>query len=61
MVDPLGLAIAIAGCALAAFMAGIGSGIGIGLVASVANGVLSEDPNKFGQRFILVALPGTQE
>jgi V/A-type H+-transporting ATPase subunit K len=60
MVDPLGLAIAIAGCALAAFLAGIGSGIGIGLVASVANGVLSEDPNKFGQLFILVALPGTQ-
>ncbi|MEO0115163.1 MAG: V-type ATP synthase subunit K [candidate division WOR-3 bacterium] len=60
MVDPLGLAIAIAGCALSAFLAGIGSAIGIGLVASVAAGVLSEDPNKFGQLFILVALPGTQ-
>jgi V/A-type H+-transporting ATPase subunit K len=60
MVDPIGLAIAIAGCALSAILAGIGSAIGIGLVASVAAGVLSEDPNKFGQLFILVALPGTQ-
>lgn len=60
MVDPLGLAMAIAGCAMSAFLAGIGSAIGIGLVASVAAGVLSEDPNKFGPLFILVALPGTQ-
>lgn len=60
MIDPLGLTIAIVGCALAAILAGIGSAIGIGLVAQVANGVLSEDPKKFGSLFILVALPGTQ-
>jgi len=60
MVDPLGLAIAITGCGLAALMAGIGSAIGIGLASQVANGVLAEDPKKFGSLFILVVLPGTQ-
>lgn len=60
MVDPLGLAIAITGCGLAALMAGIGSAIGIGLASQVANGVLAEDPKKFGNLFILVVLPGTQ-
>ncbi len=60
MVDPLGLAIAITGCALAAVLSGIGSAIGIGYASFVANGVLAEDPKKFGSVFILVALPGTQ-
>jgi V/A-type H+-transporting ATPase subunit K len=45
---------------VAAVPAGIGSSIGIRLVASVASGVLAEDPKKFGSLFILVALPGTQ-
>jgi V/A-type H+-transporting ATPase subunit K len=40
--------------------AGIGSAMGIRLVANVASGVLAEDPKKFGSLFILVALPGTQ-
>lgn len=60
MVDPFGLAIAILGCVVAALPAGIGSAIGIRLVAEVANGVMAEDPKKFGNLFILVALPGTQ-
>jgi len=60
MVDPFGLAIALLGCVVAALPAGIGSAIGIGMVAEVANGVMSEDPKKFGNLFILVALPGTQ-
>jgi len=60
VVDPIGLAMAILGCAAAAVLAGIGSSIGIGLVAAVASGVLAEDPKKFGNLFILVALPGTQ-
>ncbi|MCS7258443.1 MAG: V-type ATP synthase subunit K [candidate division WOR-3 bacterium] len=60
MIDPLGLALAITGCGLAALLAGIGSAIGIGLAAQVANGVLAEDPKKFGNLFILVVLPGTQ-
>lgn len=60
MGDSLGLAIAIAGGALAAIFAGVGSAIGIGYTAQAANGVLSEDPEKFGSLLILVALPGTQ-
>ncbi|MBN2378320.1 V-type ATP synthase subunit K [candidate division WOR-3 bacterium] len=61
-VDPqaLGLGIGILGAAFAAIFAGIGSAIGIGYAAKVANGVLAEDPDKFGSLFILVVLPGTQ-
>lgn len=58
--DPIGLAIAILGGAIAAFLAGTGSAIGIGIAAQTADGVLSEDPEKFGKLLILVALPGTQ-
>ncbi|MGQ9707316.1 MAG: V-type ATP synthase subunit K [bacterium] len=60
MVDPFGLLIALLGCVVAALPAGIGSAMGIRLVAEVANGVMAEDPKKFGNLFILVALPGTQ-
>ncbi len=60
MVDPLGLAMALLGCVVAVLPAGIGSAMGIRLVAEVANGVMAEDPKKFGNLFILVALPGTQ-
>lgn len=60
MVDPFGLAIALLGCVIAALPAGIGSAMGIRLAAEVASGVMAEDPKKFGNLFILVALPGTQ-
>ncbi len=60
MVDPIGLTIALLGVVVAALPAGIGSAMGIKLVANVAAGVLAEDPKKFGGLFILVALPGTQ-
>lgn len=56
----MGVGIAILGFALSAFLAGIGSALGISYVSRVANGVLAEDPTKFGSLFILVALPGTQ-
>ncbi|MCS7250257.1 MAG: V-type ATP synthase subunit K [candidate division WOR-3 bacterium] len=56
----MGLALSILGFALSAFLAGIGSALGISYVSRVANGVLAEDPTKFGSLFILVALPGTQ-
>jgi len=55
-----GLIVAIAGAGLAAFLAGIGSAVGIGLAGRSAAGVLAEDPDKFGRLFLLVALPGTQ-
>ncbi len=56
----LGLIYSLIGGALAVFMCGIGSSIGIGLAGRQANGVLSEEPEKFGNMFLLVALPGTQ-
>jgi len=56
----LGVTIALFGAAIAVFAAGSGSSIGVGLAGSAANGVLSEDPDKFGTMLLLVALPGTQ-
>ncbi|MDI6840682.1 MAG: V-type ATP synthase subunit K [bacterium] len=56
----IGLVYAIAGAALACFLAGTGSAIGIGISGSAGAGVLSEDPEKFGKIFLLVFLPGTQ-
>ncbi len=56
----MGMIYALAGAALAVFLAGTGSSIGIGYAGSAANGVLSEEPDKFGIMLLLVALPGTQ-
>jgi V/A-type H+-transporting ATPase subunit K len=58
--DSFGLTLAVAGSAAAAFLAGIGSAIGIGISGRAAAGVLSEDPERYGQLFVLVVLPGTQ-
>ncbi|MHC5200299.1 MAG: V-type ATP synthase subunit K, partial [Planctomycetota bacterium] len=54
------LGIAYVGAALAAFMAGIGSAVGIGIAGRSATGVLSEKPERYGQLFLQVVLPGTQ-
>ncbi|MDD3570519.1 MAG: V-type ATP synthase subunit K [Lachnospiraceae bacterium] len=54
-----GQVFALMGAAMAA-LAGIGSAIGIGIAGQAASGVVSEDPNKFGQVLVLQALPGTQ-
>ncbi len=56
----IGFGVALAGGALAAGMGAAGSAIGCGLAGEMAAGVLSEDPDKFGQMLILQALPGTQ-
>jgi len=56
----LGLVISICGAAMAVFLCGIGSSIGVGLAGQAANGVLSENPERFGNMLLLVALPGTQ-
>lgn len=58
--EQLGLMFAIAGGAIASFMGGVGSAIGLGIVGRSASGVLSEDPNKFGKIFLLAVLPSTQ-
>ncbi|NIA06684.1 MAG: V-type ATP synthase subunit K [Actinobacteria bacterium] len=55
-----GLALAILGASLAALLAGIGSAVGIGISGRTASGVLSEEPDRYGQLFLLVVLPGTQ-
>ncbi len=62
MVESLisGEVLALSGAALGAALAGIGSAIGVGTAGQAAAGVVSEDPNKFGQVLLLQALPGTQ-
>lgn len=56
----ISMGIAYLGVALAAFMAGIGSAVGIGIAGRSATGVLSEKPERYGQLFLMVVLPGTQ-
>lgn len=58
--DQIALGVALLGAALAALLAGIGSSIGIGIAGRSAAGVLSEKPERYGQLFLLVVLPGTQ-
>lgn len=48
------------GAAIAAGLAGVGSGIGVGIAGEAGAGVVSEDPKKFGKVLLLQALPGTQ-
>ncbi len=55
-----GTEIALIGAALAVALAGIGSAIGVGIVGQSAAGLVTEDPDKFGQTLLLQALPGTQ-
>lgn len=55
-----GYAIALAGAAIATFMSGIGSSIGLGIAGRAATGVLSEKPQRYGLLTILVVLPSTQ-
>ncbi|MFQ6035673.1 MAG: V-type ATP synthase subunit K [Sedimentisphaerales bacterium] len=55
-----GLTLALIGAGMAALLAGIGSAIGIGIAGRSATGVLSEKPERYGQMFIMVVLPGTQ-
>ena len=56
----LGTALAFAGAAIAAAFAGVGSAIGVGIAGQAGSGVISEDPDKFGNVLVLQALPGTQ-
>lgn len=56
----IGLMLSILGAAIAATVSGLGSALGTSIPGRAANGLLSEEPEKFGQCLILVALPGTQ-
>ena len=55
-----GLPLGLLGAALAALLAGVGSAVGIGIAGRSAAGVLSEKPERYGNLFLLVVLPGTQ-
>jgi len=60
MLEMMGLPFALTGAALAVFLAGIGSAIGLGVAAKAATGVLSEKPERYGTLMLLVVLPSTQ-
>ncbi len=55
-----GTFLAIIGAALAVFLPGMGSSKGTGLVGETASGLISEEPEKFGQALLLQVLPSTQ-
>jgi len=55
-----GVVLAVFGAAISVFFAGFGSCIGIGIAGQAANGLLGEDPERFGSLLVFVALPGTQ-
>lgn len=55
-----GTIFAVAGSAMAAVLAGIGSAIGVGIAGEASAGVVSEEPDRFGSCLLLQLLPGTQ-
>jgi len=55
-----GIMLVLLGAASAAMLAGVGSAIGCGIAGQSGAGVISEDPDRFGNMLILQALPGTQ-
>lgn len=58
--EEYGLLLAVAGAAVAAITAGIGSILGVRTAGQASAGVISEDPDKFGKVLLLTALPGSQ-
>lgn len=52
--------IALISVTLAAAYAGYGSAKSVGAVGAVSQGIIAEDPKKYGRLLILEALPGTQ-
>jgi len=58
--DQYALTIALAGAALATFLSGIGSAVGLSIAGRTAAGVLSEKPERYGSLILMVVLPSTQ-
>ena len=56
----LGVVFALLGAAVAVFLAGCGSALGVGIAGQAASGVVTEDPSKFARVLIMQLLPGTQ-
>ncbi|HHY92954.1 MAG TPA: V-type ATP synthase subunit K [Firmicutes bacterium] len=55
-----GIILALLGAAIAVGLPGIGSAIGVGIVGEGAAGLVTEQPERFGQTLLLQAIPGTQ-
>lgn len=55
-----GFILTVFAAAIAAIVPGIGSAKAVGSVGESLNGLISEDPDKFGKAFLLQALPATQ-
>lgn len=60
MLEQMGLVFALMGAAIAVFLSGIGSSIGLGIAAKSATAVLSEKPERYGILMLMVVLPSTQ-
>jgi V/A-type H+-transporting ATPase subunit K len=60
MLENMGLVFALTGMAIAVFLSGIGSSIGLGIASKSATAVLSEKPERYGILMLLVVLPSTQ-
>ena len=58
--NDMGMVYALLGAAVAVFLAGAGSALGVGIAGQAASGVMAEDPSKFAKVLILQLLPGTQ-
>ena len=58
--ENLGLVYGLLGAAVAVFLAGAGSALGVGNAGQAAAGVVTEDPSKFANGLVLQLLPGTQ-
>ena len=56
----VGMVLGFFAVAVAFVLPGIGSSIGVALVGSAGSGVVTEDPDKFGQVLLLQVIPGTQ-
>ena len=56
----LGMVFALLGAAFAVIFSGIGYSKGVGIASEAAQGVLADDPSKFGKMLVLQLLPGTQ-
>lgn len=54
----LGIVYALLGAAVAVFLSGAGSAIGVGIAGQAASGVVSEDPSKFAKVLIMRTASG---
>ena len=55
-----GTAIAFIGIALAVFLSGTGSAVGLSIAGRAGNGVLADKPERYGTQMLLVVLPSSQ-